>query len=57
MTYSPWGCKDLDTTERLHFHKSRGHERGQEAGTGKMYRLPLDSEPDGDATELHLHSK
>ena len=18
--YSPWGCKDLDTTERLHFH-------------------------------------
>ena len=18
--YSPWGCKELDTTERLHFH-------------------------------------
>ena len=18
--YSPWGCKDSDTTERLHFH-------------------------------------
>ena len=18
--YSPWGCKDLDTTERFHFH-------------------------------------
>ena len=21
--YSPWGCKDPDTTERLHFHFSR----------------------------------
>ena len=20
MGYSPWGCKELDTTERLHFH-------------------------------------
>ena len=20
--YSPWGCKELDTTERLHFHIS-----------------------------------
>ena len=22
--YSPWGCKELDTTERLHFTKLRG---------------------------------
>ena len=20
MGYSPWNCKELDTTERLHFH-------------------------------------
>ena len=20
MGYSPWGCKELDTTEQLHFH-------------------------------------
>ena len=21
--YSPWGCKESDTTERLHFHKGK----------------------------------
>ena len=23
--YSPWGCKESDTTERFHFHFSRSH--------------------------------
>ena len=34
MGYSPWGCKELDTTERLHFlsffNLSKNYEEGME---------------------------
>ena len=29
MDYSPWGCKELDTTEQLHMH---AHMRDQMLG-------------------------
>ena len=36
--YSPWGCKELDTTERLHFHfyHVTGEEEPAAAARGAM---------------------
>ena len=36
--YSPWGCKELDTTERLHFHfyHVTGGEESAAAARGAM---------------------
>ena len=39
MAYSPWGCKELDTTEQLHFHfnvsTSHSVRRENEFGQGQ----------------------
>ena len=36
-SYSPWGHKELDTTERLHFHSKGNHKQDEKItlSTGK----------------------
>ena len=36
MGYSPWGCKELDTTERLHFHFHNAGDVGSIPGSGRF---------------------
>ena len=39
--YSPWGHKELDTTERLHFHTLMGIDRIKREGTLKREKGAL----------------
>jgi len=40
VSCSPWGCEELDTTERLHFHFSLAC-----IGEGNGKRIPRTGEP------------
>ena len=42
VDYSPWGCKELDTTERLHFHFSLSCIGG---GNGNPFQYPCLENP------------
>ena len=39
--YSPWGCKESDTTKRLHFHTLTGIDRIKREGTLKREKGAL----------------
>ena len=46
--YSPWGCKESDTTERLHFHFSLSLENEMAPHSSVLaWRIPGTGEPGG----------
>ena len=49
MGYSPWGRKESDTTERLHFHFSFSYLEKEMATLSSILGLenPRGEEPDG----------
>ena len=49
MGYSPWGCKELDTTEQLHFHFSLSRIEKEMATHSSVlaWGIPGTGEPGG----------
>ena len=41
MGYSPWGCKESDTTEQLHFLRVGAVEVGKVSDSGSILKIKL----------------
>ena len=41
LGYSPWGCKESDTTEQLHFHVQMGELDHKKAENRRIYAFEL----------------
>ena len=53
MGYSPWGCKELDTTERLTLRQSRGRTQIPFS----LRQLPFEREPLGNTPVFDLAAR
>ena len=47
MGFSPWGCEESDTTERLHFHLHALEEEMATHSSVLAWRIPGTGEPGG----------